>query len=109
MALASSTFIGDGPNTVSEGTASNTKLSEFRCPHQVPGRELSELLSANHLCAKARSPRLSKNSLSLPKDSWQAPDAPSKRTILTSFQRSLAEPPQQAAAAPATHTRSDEE
>ena len=49
---------------------------------------------------------------------WQAPDAPSKRTIkiapskrtlLTSFQWSLAEPPQQAAAGPTTHTRSDEE
>ena len=36
-------------------------------------------------------------------------NAPSKRTLLTSFQRSLAEPPQQAAAAPTTHTRSDEE
>ena len=36
-------------------------------------------------------------------------NAPSKRTLLTSFQRSLAEPPQQAAAAPTTHTRSNEE
>ena len=36
-------------------------------------------------------------------------NAPSKRTLVTSFQRFLAEPPQQAAAAPTTHTRSDEE
>ena len=37
-------------------------------------------------------------------------NAPSKRTLLTSFQTFLeSEPPQQAAAAPTTHTRSDEE
>ena len=41
--------IGDGPNTVSESTVQNTELSEFFGPHRVPGRELSEFLSA-HLC-----------------------------------------------------------
>ena len=49
-------YIGDGPNTVSESTVSNTELSEFFCPHRVPGRELSEFLSAYHLCDKANSP-----------------------------------------------------
>ena len=46
----------NGPNTVSESTVSNTELSEFFGPHRVPGRELSEFLSAYHLCAKANSP-----------------------------------------------------
>ena len=36
--------IGNGPNTVSESTVSDTELSEFFGPHRVPG--LSELLSA---------------------------------------------------------------
>ena len=36
----------DGPNTLSESTVSNTELSEFFGPQQVPGRELSEFLSA---------------------------------------------------------------
>ena len=48
--------IGNGPNTVSESTVSNTELSEFFGPHRVPGRELSELLSAYYLCAKTNSP-----------------------------------------------------
>ena len=47
---------GNGPNTVSESTVSNTELSEFFGPHRVPGRELSEFLSAYSLCAKANSP-----------------------------------------------------
>ena len=38
------------PNTVSGSTVSNTELSEFFCPHRVPGRELSEFLSAYFLC-----------------------------------------------------------
>ena len=38
--------IGDGPNTVSESTVSNTELSEFFGPHRAPGRELSEFPSA---------------------------------------------------------------
>ena len=45
--------IGNGPNTVSESTVSNTKLSEFFGSDRVPGRELSELPSAYDLCAKA--------------------------------------------------------
>ena len=35
-------------------------------PHRIPGRELSEFLSAYYLCAKANSPSFSQNSLSLP-------------------------------------------
>ena len=42
--------LGDGPNTVSGSTASNTELSEFFCLHRVPVRELSEFLSAYYLC-----------------------------------------------------------
>ena len=48
--------IRNGPNTVSESTVSNTELSDFFCPHRVPGRELSEFLSAYYLCDKANSP-----------------------------------------------------
>ena len=44
---------GDGQNTVSESTASSTKLSEFFGSHRVPGRELSEFLSPCYLCAKS--------------------------------------------------------
>ena len=44
---------GDGPNTVSESTVSNTELSEIFGPHRVPGRELSELARAYYLCAKS--------------------------------------------------------
>ena len=40
------TFLGDGPNTVSESTVSDTELSEFFGPQRVPGGELSEFLSA---------------------------------------------------------------
>ena len=46
-------WFGDGPNTVSESMVS---LSEFFCPRRVPGKELSEFLSAYYLCAKANSP-----------------------------------------------------
>ena len=57
---------GNGPNTVSESTVSNTELSEFFGPHRVQERELSEFLSAYYLCAKANSPSFSQNSPSLP-------------------------------------------
>ena len=48
-------MVGDGPNTVSESTVSNTELSEFFCPHRVLWRELSEFLSAYYLCDQANS------------------------------------------------------
>ena len=51
-------MFGDGPNTVSESTVPITKLSEFPGSHRVPGRELSEFLSAYNMCAKANSPSL---------------------------------------------------
>ena len=41
----------------------------FFGPHQFPGRELSKLLSAFYLCAKANSPSFSENSPSLPQNS----------------------------------------
>ena len=50
-------------------TVSNTDLSESFCPHRVPGRELSEFLSAYCLCAKVNSPSFSQNSPSLPQNS----------------------------------------
>ena len=50
------TEFGDRPNTVSESTVLNTELSEFFCPHRVPGGELREFLSAYYWCAKANSP-----------------------------------------------------
>ena len=62
--------VGAGPNMVSESTASNTELSEAFCPHWVPGREVSEFLSAFCLCAKVNSPSFWQNSLSLPKSSY---------------------------------------
>ena len=61
--------LGNGPNTVSGSTVSNTELSEFFDPHRVPGRELSEFLSAFYFCAKANSPSFSENSPSLPRNS----------------------------------------
>ena len=61
--------LGDGPNTVSESTVSNTELSEFFGAHWVPGTELSEFLSAYYLCANANSPSFSQNSPSLPQNS----------------------------------------
>ena len=39
---------------------------DFFCAHRVPGRELSEFLSAFYLCAKANSLSFSQNSPSLP-------------------------------------------
>ena len=42
--------VGNGVNTVSESTVSNTEVSEFFGPHRAPGRELSEFLSAYYLC-----------------------------------------------------------
>ena len=62
-------LVGNGPNTVSESTVSNTELSEFFCPRRIPGRELSEFLSAYCLCDKANSPIFSQNSPSLPQNS----------------------------------------
>ena len=41
-------------------------VSFFFCPHRVPGRELSELLSAYYLCAIANSPSFRQSSPSLP-------------------------------------------
>ena len=41
----------------------------FFGPHRVPGRELSEFLSAYYSCAKADSPRFSQNSACLPQNS----------------------------------------
>ena len=65
----SPTVSRNGPNTVSESTVSNTELSELCGPHPVPGRELTEFLSAYYLCAKANSPSFSQNSPSLPPNS----------------------------------------
>ena len=48
---------------------SNTELSGFFCPHRVPGRELSEVLSVDYLCAKANSPSFRQNLPSLPQNS----------------------------------------
>ena len=62
-------LIGDGPNTVSGSTGSNTELSEFFGAHWVPGSELSEFLLAYYLCVKANSPSFSQNSPSLPQNS----------------------------------------
>ena len=55
---------GNGPNTVSESTVSNTEPRKLFGPHRVPGRELSEFLSACYLCAKANSPSFLQNSVS---------------------------------------------
>ena len=59
-------LFGNGPNTVSGSTVSNTELSEFFGAHWVPGSELSEFLSAYCLCVNANSPSFSQNSPSLP-------------------------------------------
>ena len=67
--LVGEPLVGNGPNTVSESTVSNTELSEFFWAHRVPGSELSEFLSAYYLCAKANSPSFSQNSPSLPQNS----------------------------------------
>ena len=53
--------LGDGPNTVSESTVSNTELGEFSFSQRVPGRELSEFLSPSSL---QNSPSLPQNSVS---------------------------------------------
>ena len=67
LPLPACCLVGDGRNTVSESTVSNTELSELIGPHCVPEREieLSEFLSAYYLCAKAKSPSMSQNSPSL--------------------------------------------
>ena len=48
---------GNRPNTASVSTVSNTQLNEFFRLRRVPGRELSEFLSAYYLRDKANSPR----------------------------------------------------
>ena len=60
---------GNGRNTVSGSTVSNTELSEFCGAHRVLGSGLSEFLSAYYLCVNANSPSLSQNSPSLPQNS----------------------------------------
>ena len=72
-------LLGNGPNTVSGSTVSNTQLSEFFGPHQVLGRELSEFLSAYYLCVKANSPSFSQNSPSLPQNSVRLSEFPSPK------------------------------
>ena len=52
-----------------ESTVSNTELGEFCGPHRVPGRELSELLSAYDLRTKSNSPIFLRSSPSLPQNS----------------------------------------
>ena len=70
-------FIGDGPNTVSESTVSNTELSEFVGPRGVLGRAQWAPLSQFFVCAKASSPSFSQSSPSLPQNSlspfWNSP------------------------------------
>ena len=68
--------LGNGPNTVSESTVSNTELSEFFGAQRVPGSELSEFLSAYYLCVKANSPSFSQNSPSLPQNSVRLSEFP---------------------------------
>ena len=75
--------VRDGPNTVSESTVSNTELSEFFGAHRVPGRELSEFLSAYYLCAKANSPSFSQNSPSLPQNSVRLSEVLFSETVLS--------------------------
>ena len=67
---AAKALFGNGPNTVSGSTVSNTELSEFFWAHWVPGSELSEFLSAYDLCAQVNSPSFSQNSPSLPYTQW---------------------------------------
>ena len=55
-AISNRTMFGNGPNTVSGSTVSNTELSEFFGAHRVSGSELSGFLSAYHLCVNANSP-----------------------------------------------------
>ena len=75
--------LGNGPNTVSESTVSNTELSEFFGPHRVPWRELSEFLSAYYLCAQANSPsfaaELTEFAVKLSEAQW----VPSSETVLS--------------------------
>ena len=77
--------VGNGPNMVSESTASNTELSEFFCPHRVPGRELSEFLSTYYLCAKANSAIFSQNSPSLSQNSGSVSSLLRNSTLETVF------------------------
>ena len=50
--------IGGGPNTVSESTVSNTELSEFFCPHRVPGGESSVSSSQPIICEPKQTHRV---------------------------------------------------
>ena len=59
-------IIGNGPNTVSESTVSNTELSEFFAPHRVSGSELSKFLSVE---TKSRSSLQNSPRPSLPQNS----------------------------------------
>ena len=87
--------IRDGPNTVSESLVSNTELSELFCLRRVPGRELSEFLSAYYFfCDKANSPsffcrahRVRLSEFSSPKQYSRnsIPPVPSKKTFLWHF------------------------
>ena len=61
-------YFGNGPNTVSESMVSKHRTQWFFHSHRLPGRELSEFLSAYYVCAKANSPSLSQNSSSLAKN-----------------------------------------
>ena len=54
-------------------------VSFFIGPHRVPGRELSEFLSAYYLCAKANSLSFSQNSPSLPQNSARLSEFPSRK------------------------------
>ena len=63
-------YVGNGPNTVSERRVSNTELSRIFGSHRVPGRELSECLSAYYnLCAEANLPSFSQDLPSLVQNS----------------------------------------
>ena len=62
-------LIGTGRIRFRKKTVSNNELSEFSCPHRVPGRELSEFLSVYYMCDKANSLSFSQNSPCLPQNS----------------------------------------
>ena len=80
---------GNRPNTVSESTVSNTELRDFLWPHRVPGRELSEFLSADYLFDKATSPSFSQNSPSLPQNSVRLSEFSLRNSTLETVLRPL--------------------
>ena len=57
---------GNGPNTVSESTVSNTELSEFLALTEFRGENSVSSSQTIIFCAKANSPSFSQNSPSLP-------------------------------------------